>query len=61
MQLEILGSSMGTPTELAELLQFCASGKARPVIDSTFPFEAIPDAFTRLSSGKVFGKIVIEH
>ncbi|GAA2682107.1 zinc-binding dehydrogenase [Actinoplanes palleronii] len=61
MQLEILGSSMGTPAELAELLRLCATGQIRPVIDSTYPFDAIPDAFTRLSSGDVFGKVVIEH
>ncbi|GIF07938.1 zinc-binding dehydrogenase [Actinoplanes siamensis] len=61
MQLEILGSSMGTPHELAELLEMCAAGRIRPVIDSTFPFTAVADAFTRLNSGDVFGKVVIEH
>ncbi|GIF10704.1 zinc-binding dehydrogenase [Actinoplanes teichomyceticus] len=61
MQLEILGSSMGTAAELAELLRMCATGQVRPVIDATFPFDAVPDAFARLSSGEVFGKIVIEH
>jgi NADPH:quinone reductase-like Zn-dependent oxidoreductase len=61
MQLEILGSSMGTPAELAELLQMCATGRINPVIDSTFTFDAVADAFTRLTSGELFGKVVIEH
>ncbi len=61
MQLEILGSSMGTPAELAELLQLCATARIRPVIDSKYSFDAVADAFTRLSSGEVFGKVVIEH
>ncbi|GLW29753.1 zinc-binding dehydrogenase [Actinoplanes regularis] len=61
MQLEILGSSMGTPAELAELLQMCATGRIHPVIDSRYPFDAVADAFARLSSGDVFGKVVIEH
>ncbi|MFI1989618.1 zinc-binding dehydrogenase [Actinoplanes sp. NPDC020271] len=61
MQLEILGSSMGTPAELAELLQMCATGRIRPVIDSEYPFDAIPDAFARLASGALFGKVVITH
>ncbi|MEV6349880.1 zinc-binding dehydrogenase [Actinoplanes sp. NPDC051851] len=61
MQLEILGSSMGTPAELAALLDLVASGRVRPVIDSTYPFAEIPAAFRRLASGDVFGKVVIEH
>ncbi|AEV88430.1 molecular chaperone GroES [Actinoplanes sp. SE50] len=61
MQLEILGSSMGTPAELAELLQMCATGRIHPVIDSTHPFDATPDAFARLLSPDLFGKVVITH
>ncbi|WP_328462042.1 zinc-binding dehydrogenase [Actinoplanes sp. NBC_00393] len=61
MQLEILGSSMGTAAELAELLELCASGKVKPVIDSTHAFSAIDEAFARLASGEVFGKVAITH
>jgi NADPH:quinone reductase-like Zn-dependent oxidoreductase len=60
MQLEILGSSMGTPDELAALLDLVASGKVRPVIDSTYRLAAADEAFARLAGGTVFGKIVIE-
>ncbi|GAA4592697.1 NADPH:quinone reductase-like Zn-dependent oxidoreductase [Actinoplanes octamycinicus] len=61
MQLEILGSSMGTPGELGELLEMCASGRIRPVIDSRYPFAEAAKAFARLSSGELFGKVVLEH
>lgn len=61
MQLEILGSSMGTPAELAELLRLCATTELHPVIDSTYPFTDIPAAFTHLSTGRLFGKVVITH
>jgi NADPH:quinone reductase-like Zn-dependent oxidoreductase len=61
MQLEILGTSMGTPGELTELLAFCAEHGVRPVIDSVVPFSRVEDAFARLHSGEVFGKIVIDH
>ncbi|GAA2889267.1 Zn-dependent oxidoreductase [Actinoplanes cyaneus] len=61
MQLEILGSSMGTPAELTELLDMCATGKIHPVIDSTYEFEAIPEAFARLTAPDLFGKVVITH
>ncbi|GAA4956633.1 zinc-binding dehydrogenase [Actinoplanes utahensis] len=60
MQLEILGSSMGTPDELAALLELVAAGTVRPVIDSTFGLGRADEAFARLAAGDVFGKIVIE-
>jgi NADPH:quinone reductase-like Zn-dependent oxidoreductase len=61
MQLEILGTSMGTPGELTELLAFCAEHGVRPVVDSVIPFSRIEDAFARLHSGEVFGKVVLDH
>jgi NADPH:quinone reductase-like Zn-dependent oxidoreductase len=59
MQLSILGSSMGTPGELAELLTMCAERGLRPVVDSVFPFAEARQAFAKLASGDVFGKIVL--
>ncbi|GHJ14598.1 Zn-dependent oxidoreductase [Micromonospora sp. AKA38] len=61
MQLEILGTSMGTPDELTELLAFCAEHAVRPVVDRVVPFSDISDAFARLHSGEVFGKVVVDH
>jgi NADPH:quinone reductase-like Zn-dependent oxidoreductase len=61
MQLDILGSSMGTADELARLLAFCAERGVRPVVDSTYGFSAVADAFARLHSGDVFGKVAIDH
>jgi NADPH:quinone reductase-like Zn-dependent oxidoreductase len=60
LQLEILGSSMGTPDELAALLQLCAGGM-KPVIDSVLGFSSVRDAFAHLAAGDVFGKIVLDH
>ncbi|MFI7573561.1 zinc-binding dehydrogenase [Micromonospora sp. NPDC049497] len=61
MQLEILGTSMGTPDELTALLAFCAERGVRPVVDSVVPFSRVEEAFTRLHSGDVFGKVVVDH
>jgi NADPH:quinone reductase-like Zn-dependent oxidoreductase len=61
MRLEILGSTMGTPTELATLLDLMVSKGIRPVIDSTYGFTAVADAFARLNSGEAFGKVAIDH
>ncbi|MDY7086042.1 MAG: zinc-binding dehydrogenase [Actinomycetota bacterium] len=60
MRLDILGSTMGTGAELAALLDLLADKGIRPVIDSTYGFSAVADAFARLSSGEVFGKVAID-
>jgi NADPH:quinone reductase-like Zn-dependent oxidoreductase len=61
LQLEILGTSMGTPEELSGLLALMAKTGARPVIDSVHPFSDARAAFERLHSGDVFGKVVLDH
>ncbi|MFI7520779.1 zinc-binding dehydrogenase [Micromonospora globbae] len=61
MQLEIVGTSMGTPGELYDLLAFCADRQVRPVVDSVVPFSKVEEAFARLHGGEVFGKIVVDH
>ena len=61
MQLDILGSSMGTAKELAALLALCVDRGIKPVVDSTYGFSAVADAFAKLYSGEVFGKVAIDH
>ena len=61
LQLEILGSTMGTRDELAELLALCVSRNLRPMIDSTYPFADGRAAFERLECGDAFGKLVLDH
>lgn len=60
MQLEILGSTMGTQAELTELLDLCATRDIHPVIDSVYGLSEARDAFARLASGEVFGKVVLD-
>ena len=43
--------------ELADLLQ---TGELVPVIDSTWPLEAVPDAIRTLAAADAFGKLVID-
>ncbi|HRO58071.1 MAG TPA: zinc-binding dehydrogenase [Burkholderiaceae bacterium] len=59
-QLQIFGSTLGDPSELRELLNWCAGGRIRPVIDSHFTMDRIHDAFDRLEAGAQFGKLAIE-
>ena len=59
-QWSLLGSSMGTSTEFAEIVALGNAGKLRPAIDSVFPLARGPDAYQRLASGQQFGKLVLE-
>ncbi|MFD3404065.1 zinc-binding dehydrogenase [Kribbella sp. NPDC058693] len=58
LQLRVQGSTMGTRTELAELLQFMATAGVSPHIDSIFPLADARDGFAKMNAGDVFGKIV---
>jgi NADPH:quinone reductase-like Zn-dependent oxidoreductase len=60
-RLEIIGSSMGTPDELAALLDLVANETVKPVIDSVLAFSEAREAFARLRGGQIFGKVVLDH
>jgi NADPH:quinone reductase-like Zn-dependent oxidoreductase len=60
LQLEILGSTMGTRDELVSLAELCAERGIRPVVDSVFPFAQTREAFEKLHSGNIFGKVCLE-
>jgi NADPH:quinone reductase-like Zn-dependent oxidoreductase len=61
LQLELLGTSMGTAAELRELLQLCEKTGVRPIVDSVHRFSEVRDAFARLDAGEVFGKVAVDH
>ncbi len=60
LQLEILGSTMGTAAELAALVEMLDRG-LRPVVDEVFAFSDVRSAFAKLAGGNVFGKLVLDH
>jgi NADPH:quinone reductase-like Zn-dependent oxidoreductase len=59
LQLSVIGSTMGTRAELERLIQFCVDKNIRPVIDQTVPLADARDAFDRMQSGAMFGKLVL--
>jgi len=58
-QLQVLGSTLGTLGELADLLQACTTHRIVPVIDSLYPLDEVPAALSRLESAQQFGKVAI--
>ncbi len=57
--LSILGSTMGSKSELHEILGHIEAGRLRPVLDRTFPLEAAAEAHRYLEDRKQFGKVVL--
>jgi NADPH:quinone reductase-like Zn-dependent oxidoreductase len=56
----ILGSTLGSRREYAEIVTLAAQGKLWPVIDRTVPLQDAVAAFERLHRGEQVGKLVIE-
>ncbi|WP_216828661.1 zinc-binding dehydrogenase [Alkalihalobacterium elongatum] len=58
-QLHIMGSTMGTPEEFAEMLSLYEKNKIRPVVDQVYPLEQVDEAHIQMEKGSQFGKIVL--
>ena len=58
-QLRVIGSTLGTVSELHDLLAFCQRHGVRPVIEQTFALDEVHAALDRLESGEQFGKIAL--
>jgi NADPH:quinone reductase-like Zn-dependent oxidoreductase len=58
-QLSILGSYMGTKSELQTVMKLVPSGRLKPVVDRIFPLAEAAAAHAYLESGSQFGKVVL--
>jgi NADPH:quinone reductase-like Zn-dependent oxidoreductase len=58
-QLSLLGSYMGTKSELHKVLKLVAAGRLKPVVDRVFPLAEAAAAHAYLESGSQFGKVVL--
>ncbi|WP_270888478.1 zinc-binding dehydrogenase [Pedococcus sp. 5OH_020] len=57
-QLRVIGSTMGTRTELERLARFVAQHGIEPVLDTVLPLERAREGFAKMAEGDVFGKVV---
>jgi NADPH:quinone reductase-like Zn-dependent oxidoreductase len=58
-QLSLLGTTMGSDTEFADMLAFWARHRLVPVIDQVFPLAETQAAFDRLHAGQQYGKVIL--
>jgi NADPH:quinone reductase-like Zn-dependent oxidoreductase len=59
-QLSLLGSYMGTFSDLRHAAELFFAGALRPVVDEVFPLARAADAQRRLERREQFGKLVLE-
>ncbi|MEV1291574.1 zinc-binding dehydrogenase [Pseudonocardia sp. NPDC049635] len=59
LQLEVVGSTMGTRAELADLMEFVATSGIAPEIGTELPMTSAAEAFEAMAAGRTAGKIVL--
>jgi NADPH:quinone reductase-like Zn-dependent oxidoreductase len=59
-QLSLLGSYMGTKSELLTVMKLVAAGRLKPVVDRVFPLAQAAAAHAYLESSAQFGKVVLK-
>lgn len=58
-QFTILGSMMGTKSELLTILKLVGDGRLKPVVDRVFPLADAAEAQSVMEQRKLFGKLVL--
>jgi propanol-preferring alcohol dehydrogenase len=59
-ELEILGCRSKNRREVADVIRWVEEKKIVPVVDELYPLTRVNEAYDRLRSGKVMGRIVLE-
>jgi NADPH:quinone reductase-like Zn-dependent oxidoreductase len=57
--LHLIGLSVGSRAQFADMLAAIERWQLHPVIDRTFEFAAVPDALRTMESGNFLGKLCI--
>jgi NADPH:quinone reductase-like Zn-dependent oxidoreductase len=60
LQLQVVGSTMGTKAELGDLIEFLRATGLRPHIDRVLPLADAADGLAAIAAGDVVGKVVLE-
>lgn len=60
-QVQIRGTTMGSPREFAAMLDFVTAKRIEPVVDQVFPLADAVAAHQRLQTASQMGKIILRH
>jgi NADPH:quinone reductase-like Zn-dependent oxidoreductase len=58
-QIDLRGTTMGSPMDFAGLVKLVEEKKLAPAVDKVFRLEEGPEAFRRMDAGEQYGKIVL--
>ncbi|MDB5102686.1 MAG: ccr [Fibrobacteres bacterium] len=58
-QLNLLGTTMGSPQDFADMVRFVEEHGIRPVVDGVYAFDQADEALRRMDAQGQFGKLVI--
>ena len=58
-QVDLLGTTMGSPEDFRELCALCEAGQLRPAVDEVIPLAEVDRALTRMERAEHQGKIVL--
>jgi len=58
-QITIAGSTMGSPSEFAELVRFVELTGIKPAVDAEYRLEDAAKAFERMAAGELMGKLAL--
>ncbi|MCM3030854.1 zinc-binding dehydrogenase [Niallia sp. MER 6] len=58
-EMSLIGSTMGSPQDFAEMLKFVEEHQIHPILDETLSLEQLPEGLFKMEHGENFGKIVL--
>jgi NADPH:quinone reductase-like Zn-dependent oxidoreductase len=58
-QVQVIGSTMGSPAEFAEVMRCVFRGQLKPVVDRVLPLSEAPRAHEAIERREIFGKVVL--
>ena len=59
-QLDLLGTTMGSPADFYDMMGFVERERIVPVVDGIYPLEQANEAFRRMDAAGQFGKLVLK-
>ena len=59
-QLHLVGSTLGSPADFGNLLQFMAEHQLKPIVDLNLPLNEGPEAIAKMRDSEQFGKIALQ-